>query len=65
MLPKMRPSRCTMAVREIQEAPMRKKLLQNTLFAAMTAWAVYGLQAHVDAAIADAGVASTMVAMQR
>lgn len=54
-----------MAVREIQEAPMRKKLLQNTLFAAMTAWAVYGLQAHVDTAVADAGVASTMVAWQR
>lgn len=44
---------------------MRKKLLQNTLCAAMTAWAVYGLQAHADASVADARFASTMVALQR
>ncbi|MFY9477974.1 MAG: hypothetical protein WAQ08_10000 [Aquabacterium sp.] len=24
-----------------------RKLLQNTLFAAMTAWALYGVQAHL------------------
>ncbi|HEX5372619.1 MAG TPA: hypothetical protein VFW84_07780 [Aquabacterium sp.] len=24
-----------------------RKLLQNTLFAAMTAWALHGMQAHV------------------
>lgn len=24
-----------------------RKLLQNTLFAAMTAWALYGVQAHM------------------
>ncbi len=25
-----------------------RKLLQNTLFAAMTAWALYGVQAHLE-----------------
>lgn len=25
-----------------------RKLLQNTLFAAMTAWALYGVQAHIE-----------------
>jgi len=44
---------------------MRKKLLQNTLFAAMTAWAVYGLHTNMDRTVADAHFASTMVALQR
>lgn len=44
---------------------MRKKLLQNTLFAAMAAWAVYGLQSNVEASQMNAQFASTMVALQR
>jgi hypothetical protein len=27
-----------------------RKLLQNSLFAAMTAWALYGVQSHLEAA---------------
>jgi hypothetical protein len=44
---------------------MRKKLLQNTLFAAMTAWAVHGFHANAETSLADAHVTSTMVALQR
>ncbi len=44
---------------------MRKKLLQNTLFAAMTAWALYGVQAHMDTEMADAAGAPVVVAWQR
>jgi hypothetical protein len=45
---------------------MRKKLLQNTLFAAMTAWAVYGLQANLDSSMARTPFASTtLAALQR
>jgi len=42
---------------------MRKKLLQNTLFAAIAAWALYGVQAHVDASLASNGASITMVAL--
>lgn len=44
---------------------MRKKLLQNTLFAAMAAWAVYGLHASAETSLVDAQWASTIVALQR
>ncbi|MES2090498.1 MAG: hypothetical protein V4532_11040 [Pseudomonadota bacterium] len=44
---------------------MRKKLLQNTLFAAMTAWALYGVQAQMDTEMADAAGAPVVVAWQR
>jgi hypothetical protein len=43
---------------------MRKKLLQNTLFAAIAAWALYGVQAHMEASV-NAGISSaTLVAMR-
>ncbi|MDI1259337.1 hypothetical protein [Aquabacterium sp.] len=44
---------------------MRKKLLQNTLFAAMAAWAIYGLHTAAETAVVDARWASTMVAFQQ
>jgi hypothetical protein len=43
---------------------MRKKLLQNTLFAAMAAWAVYGLHANAESSQVSIQWASTMVALQ-
>lgn len=43
---------------------MRKKLLQNTLFAAIAAWALYGIQTHVDASLASNAFATTMVALR-
>ncbi len=43
---------------------MRKKLLQNTLFVAMAAWAAYGLHANAETSLANAQWASTMVALQ-
>jgi hypothetical protein len=42
-----------------QEILMRK-LLQNTLFAAMTAWALHGMQTHLEATPAYQASASTM-----
>lgn len=44
---------------------MRKKLLQNTLFAAMAAWALYGLQVSARASMADARSSYHWVALQR
>lgn len=44
---------------------MRKKLLQNTLFAAIAAWTLYGVQLHLDTAEADRGDAGIMVSMNR
>lgn len=41
---------------------MRKKLLQNTLFAAMTAWALYLAQAQAEPAPSQAWVASATFA---
>jgi hypothetical protein len=50
--------------RQCQETTMRKKLLQNTLFAAIAAWALYGVQAHMNTAMLDAASVTTMVAMR-
>lgn len=43
---------------------MRKKLLQNTLFAAIAAWALSGIQAHMDASFTSADPATMMVALR-
>jgi hypothetical protein len=43
---------------------MRKKLLQNTLFAAIAAWAAYGVQMHMEASLSGEQSATTMVAMR-
>jgi hypothetical protein len=40
------------------ESTMRKKLLQNTLFAAMAAWALYSVQVQAQASEAEPLVAS-------
>lgn len=37
-----------------------RKLLQNTLFAAMTAWALHGMQAHVVDSTPTHGAAAPM-----
>lgn len=44
---------------------MRKKLLQNTLFAAMAAWALYLAHTQADAAPGDSIVASATYMAQR
>lgn len=42
-----------------------RKLLQNTLFAAMTAWALYGVQAHLEAAPSPLSISGLAYNSQR
>ena len=44
---------------------MRKKLLQNTLFAAMAAWALYGVQAQADTQVTASTDTPIVVVWQR
>lgn len=44
---------------------MRKKLLQNTLFAAMAAWALYSVQVQAQASEAEPVMASASPWAQR
>lgn len=63
MLPKIETAQ-TQGSLKPQETTMRKKLLQNTLFAAIAAWSLYGVQAHMESAVASTLSAATFVAMR-
>lgn len=42
-----------------------RKLLQNSLFAAMTAWALYGVQAHLEGSTLETSQTVTLNYAQR